>query len=78
MDNLSNFAKEFLKAFTFSDNDRMVIDKATMAQHKNKTCMSWDNFLVMENKIKSIYTWQKTLEKDPHTDISLTIKNFTE
>ena len=39
VDNLSNFAKEFLKAFTFSDNDRMTIDKATMAQHKNKTCM---------------------------------------
>ena len=39
VDNLSNFAKEFLKAFIFSDNDRMVIDKATMAQHKNKTCM---------------------------------------
>ena len=39
VDNLSNFAKEFLKAFSFSDNDRMVIDKATMAQHRNKTCM---------------------------------------
>ena len=36
------------------------------------------HLLVMENKIKSIYAWQKTLEKDPHTDISLTIKNFTE
>ena len=38
-DNLLNFAEEFLKAFTFSDNDRMIIDKATMAQHKNKTCL---------------------------------------
>ena len=44
VDNLSNFAKEFLKAFTFSDNDRMTIDKATMAQHKNKTCMRRDTF----------------------------------
>ena len=38
-DNLSIFYEEFLKAFTFSDNDRMFIDKATMAEHKNITCM---------------------------------------
>ena len=38
-DNLLNFSEEFLKAFTFSDNDRMIIGKATMAQHKNKPCM---------------------------------------
>ena len=29
-------------------------------------------------KIKSLYTRQKILEKDPHTDLSLTVKNFTE
>ena len=32
----------------------------------------------MVKKIKSLYTQQKTLEKDPHTDVSLTVKNFTE
>ena len=43
-DNLSKFAEEFLKALTFSDNDRIIINKATMGQHKNKTCMRWDTF----------------------------------
>ena len=38
-DNISNFAEEFLKAFTFSDIEKMIINKTTMAQHKNKTCM---------------------------------------
>ena len=36
-DNLLNFAEEFLKALTFSDNDRMTINKATIGQHKNKS-----------------------------------------
>ena len=29
-------------------------------------------------KIKSLYTRQKTSEQDPHIDVSLTVKNFTE
>ena len=37
-DNLLNSAEEFLKALTFSDNDRKTINKATMGQHKNKSC----------------------------------------
>ena len=35
-DNLLNCAEEFLQTLTFSDNDRMNIEKATVGQHKNK------------------------------------------
>ena len=34
--------------------------------------------LVTGIKIKSLYTRQKTSEQDPHIDVSLTVKNFTE
>ena len=33
-DNLLNFAEEFLKALTFSDNDRMTINKANIKLEK--------------------------------------------
>ena len=36
-DNLLNLAEEFLKALTFSDNDSMTINEATMGQHENKS-----------------------------------------
>ena len=77
-DNLLNFAEEFLKALTFSDNDRMTINKATMGQHRNESWHEMRHLLVTGKKIKSLYTRQKTLEKDPHIDVSLTVKNFTE
>ena len=55
-DNLLNFAEEFLKALTFSDNDRMTINKATIGQHKNKSRYEMRHLLVAGKKIKSLYT----------------------
>ena len=55
-DNLLNFAEEFLKALTFSDNDRMTINKATIGQHKNKSRYEMRHLLVSGKKIKSLYT----------------------
>lgn len=75
--NLLNFAEEFLKTLTFSDNDRMIIEKATVGQHKNKTWHKMRHLLVTGKKIKSLYTRQKTLEKNPLTDVSLTVKNLS-
>ena len=49
-----------------------------MGQHKNKSRHEMRHLLVTGKKIKSLYTRQKTLEKDPHFDVSLTVKNFTE
>lgn len=76
-DNLLNCAEEFLQTLTFSENDRMNIEKATVGQHKNKTWHKMRHLLVTGKKIKSLYTRQKTLEKNPLTDVSLTVKNFT-
>ena len=56
----------------------MTINKATMGQHKNKSWHEMRHLLVTAKKIKSLYTRQKTLEKDPHIDVSLTVKNFNE
>ena len=77
-DNLLNCGEEFLQTLTFSDNDRMNIEKATVGQHKNKTWHEMRHLLVTGKKIKSLYTRQKTLEKNPLTDVSLTVKNFTD
>ena len=41
-DTLLNFDEEFLKAWNFSDNIRMIINKATMGHHKNK---SWHEMI---------------------------------
>ena len=49
-DNLLNFAEEFLKALTFSDNDRMTINKATMGQHKNESWHEMRHLLVTRKK----------------------------
>ena len=76
--NVLNCAEEFLKTLTFSDNDRMSIEKATVGQHKNKTWHKMRHLLVTGKKIKSLYTRQKTLEKNPLTDVSLTVKHFIE
>ena len=75
-DNLLNFAEEFLKALTFSDNDRMTINKATIGQHKNKSWHEMRHLLVTGKKIKSLYTRKKTLEKG--ADVSLAVKKLTE
>ena len=48
-DNLLNFAEEFLKALTFSD-DRMTINKATIGQHKNKSRYEMRHLLVAGEK----------------------------
>ena len=62
-DNLLKFAEEFLTALTFSDNDRMTINQATMGQHNNKSWHEMRHLSVTGKKMKSIYTQQKTLEK---------------
>ena len=57
---------------TFSDNDRINIHiqgKGGTAQEQN---------LVTGKKINSLYSRQKTLEKNPLTDLSLTGKNFSD
>ena len=69
-DNFLNCAEEFLQTLTFSDNDRMNIEKATGGQHKNKTWHKMRHILVTGKKIKSLYTRQKTLEKKSLTDVS--------
>ena len=53
-------------------------EKATVGQHKNKTWHKMRHLLVTGKKIKSLYTRQKTLEKNPLTDVSLTVKHFIE
>ena len=45
-DTLLNFDEEFLKAWNFSDNIRMIINKATMEHHKNKSWHEMIHFLV--------------------------------
>ena len=54
----------------------MNIEKATVGQHKNKTWHTMRHPLVSGKKIKSLRTRQKTLEKNPLTDVSLTVKKF--
>ena len=71
-DNLLNCAEEFLQTMTFSDNDRMNTEKATVGQHKNKTWHKMRHLLVTGKKVESLYTIQKTLEKSPCTNVSLT------
>ena len=61
-DNLSNFAEEFLKTFTFSDNGRMIIDE-DINKHKNKTLHEMRHLLVIGKKITSLYTQQEKLIK---------------
>ena len=63
---------------TFSANGILEINQATVGQHKNKTWHEMRHLLVTGKKIKSLYTRQKTLEKNPLTDVSLTVKNFTD
>ena len=77
-DNFLNFVEEFLKALIFWDNDRMTINKATVGQHKKQKLARdeipfsyWD-----KNKI-SLYP-TKNFRQDPHIDVSVTVKNFTE
>ena len=76
-ENLLYFVEEFLKALTFSDNDRMIINKATMGKHKNKCWHEMRHLFITGKEIKSLYTQQKTFEKEPHNDVSLSIKHFT-
>ena len=49
-DNLLNCAEEFLETLTFSDNDRMNIEKATVGQHKHKTWHKMRHLLVTGKK----------------------------
>ena len=62
-DNLLNYGEEFLQTLTFSDKDRMNIEKATVRQHKNKTWHKMRHLLVTGKKIKSLYSRQKNLSK---------------
>ena len=48
--NVLNCAEEFLKTSTFSDNDRMSIEKATVGQHKSKTWHKMRHLLVTGKK----------------------------
>ena len=48
--NLLNSAEEFLKTLTFSDNDRMSIEKATVGQYKNKPWHEMRHLLVTGKK----------------------------
>ena len=59
--NLFNFAEEFLKALTFSANDIMEINQATVGQHRNKTWHEMRHLLVTGKKIKSLYIQDKKL-----------------
>ena len=49
-DNLLNCAEEFLHTLTFSGNDRMNIEKATVGQHKNKPWHMMRHLLVTGKK----------------------------
>ena len=49
--NLFNFAEEFLKALTFSANDVMAINQATVGQHRNKTWHEMRHLLVTGKKL---------------------------
>ena len=62
-DNLLNYGEEFLQTLTFSDKDRMNIEKATVRQHRNKTWHKMRHLLVTGKKIKSLYSRQKNLSK---------------
>lgn len=56
----------------------MEINQATVGQHKNKTWHKMRHLLVTGKKMKSLYTRQKNLDKNPLTYVSVTVKNFTE
>jgi len=45
--NVFNFAEEFLKGLTFSANDILEINQATVGQHKNKTWHKMRHLIVM-------------------------------
>ena len=61
---------------TFLDRDRENINNATLGQHQNKIWHEMRHLLVTGKRIKALFTRQKTLEKNPVTDVSLTIKYF--
>jgi len=48
--NVLSCAEEFLKTLTFTDNERMSIEKATVWQHKNKTLHKMTHLLVTGKK----------------------------
>ena len=61
---------------TFSDRDRENINNATLGQHPNKIWQEMRHLLVTGKRIKVLFTRQKRLDKNPVTDVSLTVKNF--
>ena len=65
-ENLLNFAGEFLKALTFSDNDRMIIKKATMGQHKNKSWHEMRHILVTEKNKISLYPTKRVRKRSSY------------
>ena len=73
--NLSDAADEFLKVLTFSNSDRENINKATQGQHQSKTWHEMRHLLVTGKTIKALYIRQSTIEKNPLTDVTLTVKN---
>ena len=75
-ENVTDCAEEFLKVLTFSNSDREIINKATQGQHKSKAWHEMRHLLVTGKTIKALYTRQNTVEKNPLTDVFLTVKNF--
>ena len=68
-ENLLNCAEEFLQTLTFSDNDRMNIEKTTVGQHKKKTRHTMRHLLVTGKKSNHCILDRKLKKKNPLTDV---------
>ena len=53
-----------------------MINDATLGQYNNETRHEMRQLMVTGKNIKALYTRQKTLDRNPTTDISLTVNNF--
>ena len=74
--NVSSFSDNFLGHCTFSQDDRKMINDATLGQYNNETRHEMKQLMVTGKNIKALYTRQTTLDRNPTTDISLTVNNF--
>ena len=74
--NVFALAKEFVEKLSYTPQERSEISKVTAAKHESSNWYTIRHLLITSKKIKSLCTKQNTVEKNPQTDVTLTIKNF--
>ena len=76
VNNVQELAKEFCGKLSLTNDERDTVNIFTRGQRENQSWFEMRHLMVTGTKIKSIYTRQKTLEKNPETDVTTTVRNF--